>query len=242
MVGAKGVFLDTATNSFSTYDFSTSKLVNGTANKTLGTIIAMTASSANDGVFILTDKPSVWIFSTVENSLTEQTVGFGNWPKGRALASYNSNLYMLAADSSQIYKFGRTLTGFTGKSSYLSSSETTNLTGARALAVDGSVYTAGTNGLKRFLAGTLTAGAADLPGSLNSPEHLRLAGDGTVLLTIDATTSRIGEIVYDGQNLRYKQQFQINGIKDVTDAVPDGRSNNLYVLGDGQLWRVSVNY
>ncbi len=242
IVGTKGVFYDPAAGAFTLYDFPTAKLSAGVTSKALGNVVAMTSSSANDGVFLLTDSPSIWLYSIVDNTVTEQSVGFGEWPKGRSIASYNSNLYMLAADSSQIYKFGRTLTGFTGKSTYLPSGETTNLTGATALAVDGAVYLAGSNGIKRFLAGKLTAGAADLAGSLASPKRLRIASDGTTLLTVDGTTNRIGEVVFDGENMHYKQQFQATGIKDLADIVPDSRSKNLYILGDGQLWRLVASY
>jgi hypothetical protein len=241
MVGNKGIFYDQVLSQFSIYDFQNNKVSQGANSKPIGSVVAMAASSAGEGVFVLTDKPSVWLYSSVDGSLIEQTVGFGTWPKGRSIASYNSNLYILAADSSQIYKFGRTLSGFTGKSSYLQSSETTSLNGAKSIVVDGSVYLASTNGINRFLSGHLTSSSTDQPGSLSNPGHIRLASEGTILLTIDATSGRIGETSFDGEKLLYRQQFQVVDIKDIADIVPDSRSKNLYILGDGQLWRATPN-
>jgi hypothetical protein len=242
LVGSRAISFDNHTAASYTYDVSTKQMKVGASNKSLGDVVAVTAGSNNEGVYLLTSKPSVWLYKPEDDSYTEQTLGIGDWPKGKSIATYSNNIYILADDSSQIYKFGKTLTGFTGKTNYLlSASDISSLAGATAIAVDGSIYAGGVkDGVNRYLAGSFKTSTTDLPSSLMHDRTIHSITDGSALLMVDASSSRLGLLVVTDSAITFKRQYQVMGVNQVMDSATDPKTNVTYVLGDSKLWQVTL--
>jgi len=233
VVANKAVIVDGANSSIYVYDPATPNQIR-TAVSTpagIGKPVATTASAAGDGVFILTDEPAVWFYKLDGDALTKQTVSSGDWPKGKAIASYLSNLYILSDDSSHIYKHVKALGGYTGKSEYVNDG---SLAGSTALTVDGNVYTAGSYGLKRITAGKVDKTVL-LPDNLLKPFAIQSIADGNSLVLVDQDSRRIGLIDTSGTTPVFSKQITINGNPKLIDAKGDTKTKLIYVLSEGKL-------
>jgi hypothetical protein len=218
--------VNTTTNALSTSGADTSKV---------GTVVATTLSSANDGIFLLTAKPSVWFYSFASDSVTEQTVGIGGWESGSSIASYATNLYILS--DQVIYKHLKTIGGYGPKAEYLSATQTSGLTNAKALAVDGAIYVISPTGLRQYIAGVLK-GTAVVPDSLAQSSIVRSVNGGNTILSSDPKSDRIG--YWDASKaLVFTKQVSLNGVKSLYDATQDTTSGTNYALVDGRIVKFS---
>ena len=199
----------------------------------IGEVTATSLSSNNDGLYLLTKEPAIWLYRFGDNSLTRQTTGLGGWTPGRSLASYMGNLYLLGDDG--IYKYLRTYSGFGARSNYMTTAHNPELAGASALAVDGSVYVATDGGLRQYLAGTLKQ-TATIPSGLGRLNQLHSVAGGDTLLGVSATANRLA-LWQAGGELKLNHQYRLNGFKILTDAAYNAGNNTVYALADGRLVR-----
>ncbi len=206
------------------------------ATAKLGGIKATTISAAGDGLYILTTKPAVWFYRFDTDSLTEQSVGLGQWPAATDIASYGSTLYLLS--NSAVYKHLRTASGFSPKTAYIAASSTNDLEHATALAIDGSIYTLSPTGLRQYLAGSLKA-TAETPSSLADATSLQSAANGSLLLATSTKSRRLGLWVND-QTLTFSQQYQLDNVKALYDASYDSKSKTIYALVDNRLVKFTL--
>lgn len=234
IIGSKAVTIDATGHTISLVDLTSGAVKTSGANTSqLGSVVATTIASSGDGLYILTQEPAVWFYKPAGDTLTKQTIGQGSWPIASSLASYNGNLYFVDSNSS-ILRAMRTLAGF-GPTA-VSSTATTNLelAGARAIAVDGSVYVLSDKGLLQYLSGVLKQTVA-VPSGLNHASSLRSIGDGSTLIATDPTTSRAGIFRYSGSALSFSRQFSLNGSTHLYDSTLDPTTNTVYALTEGKL-------
>jgi hypothetical protein len=201
----------------------------------LGNVIATTISGSNDGIFILTAKPSVWFYRFDTDTISEQSIAYSGWPTATAIASYASNLYLLG--DSAIYKHTKNATGYSPKTEYIktTSEEAREATG---LAVDGAVYLLSHSGLHQYLSGTLKQ-SATTPDALKQIRNLRSTAGGDVIIGTSSDAKRVA-LWSAKSNLTFSKQVAPNGIKNLYDATYDQKSGNVYALVDGRLVRFQV--
>lgn len=194
-----------------TIDIGSKKVsVSSKDTKSVGKVVA-TAASEN-GVFLLTAKPSVWLFKPSDGSLTEQD---GAWVKGKAIASYNGNIYVLREDSSQVLRFfGSGDNSFGDPTNYVTSGAD-NLAGTNALVVDGSVVAAGGSQIERFFTGSFAQKSGKLPDELKDIDQIRSYSDGGLFLVRDGSTGRIGTLTFDSSVISFAKQYELSGNKDL---------------------------
>ena len=221
------------------YDLTSRKIDNSLIRSAdLAKVMAVAAASTNDGVYLLTSKPDVWFYRPSDHSLTAQTTS-GSWPTGQAMASFGGNLYILTPDHGNISKFTKTASGFSAAINYLAGGQSLP-TGARSLAIDGSVYVGGTSGYKRFLSGILQGNNAAIPSDLSQVDSIVSVADGTTLVTSDAATDRIGLYSFDGTNSRYLKQLALTGYPSIGQLAGDPNARIVYALAGQKL--VSFTY
>ena len=200
-------------------------------NSNIGKIVSTTISSSGDGIFILTNAPSVWFYKFDTDSIAEVTLGTSAWEAGSAISSYNSNLYILK--DGVIYRHLKTITGFSPKAIAVGSDASPSLASSHGLAIDGTVYTLTLTGLQVFLAGAPTTPLA-LPQSLLSANSTIRAGANTIIVT-NPTTKRIGIISTRGANPGLVSQVSINDISSLQDASYDETTKLIYALSGAKL-------
>jgi serine/threonine protein phosphatase PrpC len=198
--------------------------------------VASAVSSAGEGVFILTDEPAVWLYKPADDSLVKQSVSLGEWPRGRDIASFNGNLYILAADSSQIFRLLKIFGGFASPSPYLSAGRAPALAGALSLAVDGTVYAGGVEGgATGYLVGSPQISAADLPDTLTHPVTLESLAEGSILLAADGRSNRLGSFNLRGNNLVTGKQYVLPDSPKLVGATADQAATTIYALLEDKL-------
>ena len=211
---------------------------NSTTNAAkLGSVVSTAMASSGDGMYILTAKPSVWFYNFGSDSLTEQTVNFGSWPKASAIASYLSNIYLLG--DNVIYKHTKSASGFSPKVEYITTTKPADKDPI-AMAVDGSIYLMTASGLDRFVSGSLKQ-TLPAPEGLSGATIIRSTAGGTVIVGLDPKTKLVGFWTATDANLSFKKQVSIKGAKDITDATYDPQTRNLYALTDGNLVKLPVS-
>ena len=239
IIAGKLLIVDPKHMSIGIYDLASANIKVGVTSKDIADVVAVTTSINDNGLILITSKPSVLLYRLDDNSLTPLNISFGVWPSSKSIAAFNSNLYILPDGNSQINKFSRTLTGFSAKTNYLPNSEVVNIDSSTAIAVDGALYVASSRGLKRYVAGVLKQNLVELPASLSQIKSLHSYNEGATI-TMTSSQNRIGIISLENQALIYKKQFALDGIISLKDDVIESKSNSLYILADGQLWRASL--
>lgn len=224
-------------NALSIVNLVTGSIKTSRANTSkLGDVINTTISSANDGLYLLTTKPSVWFYRFDTDTITEQTVAFSQWPQASAIASYASNIYLLG--DSAIYKHTKNATGFSPKTDYLSTT-TDEAKGTTGLAIDGSVYLLSPTGLHRYLSGALKQ-SAPMPDTLTSITDLRVSPGGTVIVGASSGSKRIGIWTARADTLAFSKQIAPNNLSSLYGATYDPKSRQLYATTDSRLVRIAV--
>ncbi|HEY6736345.1 MAG TPA: hypothetical protein VI322_01365 [Candidatus Saccharimonadia bacterium] len=201
----------------------------------VGTIVATAASANNDGVYLLTSAPSVWFYATATDTLTPQSVTFGGWPTGAAIASYASSLYILSGDT--IYKFVKSATGYSPRSVYTTLSG--SAAGAKTLAVDGSVYTLNRTGLTEFLAGAVQA-SPSLPTAMDNLVRLRSYSSGKVITAVNPTTNRVVVFESASGKLQFTRQLAPHELSQLTDAAYDPATGNVWLLAGNRVFSIGL--
>jgi hypothetical protein len=195
----------------------------------LGDVINTTLSVNNDGMYILTSKPSVWFYRFASDSLIQQDLAYGSWPKSTAIASYASNLYLLS--DSVIYKHVKNATGYSPATNYISTTQAT--IGSTGLAVDGWVYIVSPAGLNRFLGDSLKQTLV-IPTELGHITNLRSVNEGNNLMGISQSTNRLAFWSAKG-DLSLSQQFYINDGKKLYDAEYAPKLGKVFATIDNRL-------
>ena len=234
--GNKYFLVDANNGSIYSYDSTTGGLSSLIVNPAgVGKVTA--TAVGDDGLFLMTDEPAVWLYQSDGNKLTKQTIILGSWPRGKALGTYGGNLYILAADDSQIYKDVKTVGGYGGKSNYLIAN-TNLLAGASAMGIDGNIYTAGPQGFVRFALGKLDS-QVKLPDTLTHADSIVSAAGGDLLLVSDAQSGRVG--VIDGTNqLVLTRQLKVSGNPHLYAIRYDSGSRSIIALTDGKLIKIPL--
>lgn len=218
--------INVLTGSINTSSVNTSKL---------GTIAGTTLSSNQDGIFILTTTPSVWFYRFDTDTLAEQSIAYGAWPKAYGLASYASNLYLLS--DGVIYKHTKNAGGFSPKSTYLTIAEEAK--GATSLAIDGSLYLSSSTGLHTYLAGQLKQ-STPIPGTLKAIKNLRSTPNGMIIAGVSTESERIGLWTTRNNTATFARQIALNNVTSLHDAVYDTKTSTVFAVVDSRLVRFSV--
>ncbi|MBW3538054.1 hypothetical protein KY386_01005 [Candidatus Parcubacteria bacterium] len=241
LLGSNVILVDGQKGSIHRYNLPAAKLTPAVAARAdIGRVVATTLASSGDGVYLLTAEPAVWLYRAENNSLKRQSISFGQWPKGKAIASYGGNLYILAEDGSQVYKHIPTAGGFAAKSSYFPGAAAAGLGGATSLAIDGAVYIGGGKaGLRRYIAGQLDQTARDLPEPLAQPAQIQSTADGTRLLTLNGDGTRVALLAAGDTRLNFIRQYELKGAGRLHQVRADTKGTAVYALTDGKLLKFS---
>jgi hypothetical protein len=230
--GTHAYVIDAANkNTIAIVDLSTGNQTDSSADTSgLGDVVNTTLSANNDGFYILTAKPSVWFYRFAGNSLSEQTLAYGTWPKSSAIASYGSNLYLLG--STTVYKQVHNASGYSPKNDYIATQSSVSAT--TGLAVDGWVYVASNVGVQRYLGSTLKQTAVT-PNSLGVVTDLRSIAGGTAILGTSSSSLRLGLWKATDTSFTFEKQIAFREGKLLYDATYDQKQGKVFATVDDRL-------
>jgi hypothetical protein len=196
----------------------------------IGVVKYTSISSDNTGIYLLTDKPGVWLYRFSTDTISPITTAFGQWPAGSAIVSYLSNLYLLS--DGVVYKYPKTAVGFSPPVKSLSLSNPG--TSTNALAVDGSIYTAGSSQLLRYNSGKLVS-STDLPTGLGPLSIIRSTGNSSRLVATSTESNRIAVWAIGNSSLSLVGQIELHGVSKLFDATYNSQTGTYYATADHKL-------
>ncbi|MCD4705143.1 hypothetical protein K8R66_03645, partial [bacterium] len=109
----------------------------------------------NGDILYALNNDNLFSFNLDDNQFSKLEIAFhSNYQNSKATTFYSDNLYILDADSNQIYKHTPLKNGFSKGNEWIN--DNTDLSSANSIAIDGNIYVAYNNGeLKRLYAGSL---------------------------------------------------------------------------------------
>lgn len=182
-----------------------------------------------------TDTKNVYEIDLVSGKATKQTIN-GEWEDAVAMASYNSNIYLLSPIDNQIYKHLPTTTGYGRKTNYVTGAAAGELTGAIDLAIDSNAYTVDQAGqVQKYTAGAKqTYTIAGLPETLSNVKHIFTTTDtkGQYLLTPD-------KVIKIDENQNFVASYVSDSVKNIAGIYVDDATSMIYILSEGKVFSTS---
>jgi hypothetical protein len=107
-------------------------------------------------------------------------------------------------------------------------------TSTNALAVDGSIYTAGSSQLLRYNSGKLVS-STDLPTGLGPLSIIRSTGNSSRLVATSTESNRIAVWAIGNSSLSLVGQIELHGVSKLFDATYNSQTGTYYATADHKL-------
>jgi len=171
----------------------------------------------------------------------------GAFHKAVDIADWSNRIYLLDPSSSQVwrYPFKATSNKFGVGEAYLG--DGVDLSGAKSLAIDASLYVLNSNGdISKFYGGQkVDFTLEDAPtGVLKSPKSIYADEDLSDIYVLDADEARVLVFTKDENNssvAHYKAQYLFDGVGEARDIYVDVESKTLYLLTASKVYSLDLN-
>ncbi len=149
---------------------------------------------------------------------------------------FNNNLYVLARDKNQIYRYSRSAGGFTTKNDWLT--EELDLSQATDLFIDGNIYVLQNNGevLKLFKGQKQSYSAVPPLPQLTQTNKIIVGTDYIYLLAPDA--QRL--VVLAKKDGHLINQYQIDSLQQIKDFSIDEKGRAAYILNNENIYKINL--
>ncbi len=200
-------------------------------------VVDVTPSYNGDSFFLLTNQPKVLNLRLSTDNLSSLVTTDSDWQKGTQIASYLSNIYILAPSDKQVYKYSPIGNKFGGATEYLHD-PVDELSGSTGLAINGNVFVGQKNnqikyfehGYKQDLAIT---NLELVKGSLGK---LFWDDNSNQLYSLTADHTRIIQMSFTGTPT-LKQQILPRGL-DTIDSISI-ENKNILVLSKNKIYQIT---
>ena len=167
------------------------------------------------------------------------------WMEAVALGVFKKNLYLLDPASNQIWKYTRGSDSYSKRKTYISG-ETTELSDAISIAIDGSIYALRESGeILKFHAGDKQEFNIKgvIPNLFSNTTKIYTQTEQRNLYVLDSVNNRIVIIEkgQEDQNPQYKEQYIIEDIESVQDIYVDQAEQKMYLLDKQKIYEVSFS-
>ncbi|MFH1089288.1 MAG: hypothetical protein V1716_02590 [Candidatus Uhrbacteria bacterium] len=187
--------------------------------------------------------PTVNLFD-VANKTIKAAASAPTGEKWVDLYAYADRLYVLSPGTgltSQIYKFTRTGLELGSQTSWIKS-PINELVDAVSLAVDGTVFVLRSNGkILRFVGGRDVAWSqGSVEPELTSATKIWASVDSSYLYVLDQAGQRV--VVYEKESGLLKAQYHSSSFNNLEDFVVDEAGKVIYLLGNGNVYKVELEF
>jgi len=189
----------------------------------------------NDTTLVmLNDRNEIYRYNLEDNSAEKSLV------VGGAVADigiYANKIYSLQPTENQIYKHTETDAGFNSGSTWIKDS--TDMSEATALTIDGGIYVAYQNGeIKYFTKGTAaSAGLSETTPPLTSPTQLFSDIDSNFLYVLDPKNQRV--IIFE-KNGNLRIQFTSKDFANIKSMSVQEAEKKIYLLSDNKIFALDI--
>ncbi|MBN1494868.1 hypothetical protein JW911_04000 [Candidatus Peregrinibacteria bacterium] len=160
--------------------------------------------------------------------------------KGVAIDSYNGRMYLLDAESNQVWRYAKKRDQYGSAEGYITSGTVTNPVD---LAIDGFIYVLQNDGkIMKFDRGAMVDFAVEKAplDPIQNPTRIHTELDLNKIFILEPSKYRVVVLEKDIQsnNAVYSTQYVFDSINDVRDMYYDKGSNRLYLLDPQRIYEV----
>lgn len=186
-------------------------------------------------IVVYTDAKVIYEIDLAGKKVTKQTVS-GTLEDGLAMASFNSNIYILSAIDNEIFKHIKIVGGYGQKTAYFAASENPSITAAKDLAIDSNVYILQGDGtVEKYTAGKKqTFALMGMPSGATGLEKI-YAGVGLADLYLYAKN----RIIRIDENQNFSAQYLSDGVDNITSILASDDSSKIMALSNGKIYSIS---
>lgn len=219
----------------------------GAVYKVSGTnsqVLPSSAATQVKGATLGPDNTPVLLLAHGTAEVSDQAVGkpalsIGDWPPAVDIASFANYLYLLDPAAGRVWRIPKSVGGYGKAQDYLGNENDQKISGAKALAIDGSVYILqGSGDIWKF-----NQGARDpfklsgLPSPIPETAKLFANAATTKLYALDGGAGRVVIITAAGA---YERSIVSDAWKGATGFWVDESGKTLYVLTPTKLYRAPL--
>lgn len=193
------------------------------------------AAEDKENIYLINKKEILRINKNTSNS-KQLVTNDNSWVKAISLGTYLGNLYVLDIQRG-LLKYVVASDGY-GKTDYFQNADTPDLKNAAAMAIDGSVWLAYTDGkIEKYTKGQKEDFNTRIPHTLNSRAQLVTATDSDYLLLLDTGNSSLIKVPKDGTGLTVFQSSILKQAQAITQG-SDGKT--VYALSSNKVWKLTL--
>ncbi|RJO61160.1 hypothetical protein C4544_03550 [candidate division WS5 bacterium] len=240
---------------FSATEFSLSKEEILVLNGDLETLVAVNAVSKASRILAGPEKISggslsslsgnfAWVFSSEKGLLRvdtkQETVITAvktdkDWGEIVGVAGFGSNVYLLDKENNEIWKYVPVVDGYTDKKSYFQDGVKVDLSGAKKIRIDSSVWILSEGGgLAKYTYGKedeFSYKGLDKPVGL--VQSFFVSEDTENVYLLDSGNNRL--LVLDKKG-NYHSQYSYNNLSEFKDIVVDEKNKKVYLLRESKIY------
>jgi len=228
-------FYSINSNTGSVYEIKKDGAVKTLIEKTTfdGKPIAATAIEENGRIVIMTNTPSLYEFNLKSNEIFKLKVT-GKLEKGKAIAVFGSNIYVLSPEEKAIYKHIKITGGYGERSNYIKKADNSNVAQGISLAIDGNIYVLSKDGvITKFSSGVQqNFSISGLPEKADESSFIYTSDDSEGFFIVNKNKKSV--MVVD-KDLNFTKQFLSDNFKDLKGLYAD--KNNLYILSGTKIYK-----
>ena len=160
------------------------------------------------------------------------------WGEIADIEAFGGNLYLLDTAKNNIWKYTAAESGFSPIVSYLNEGISVNLAKTKELAIDGSIWAAGSDSLFKFTAGNREQFAFQgISDSITSIDGISTSDENERIYILDKTLSRV--LVFDKDGL-YQSQYQWDSLAKAKDFIVTEKEGKIYVLIGNKIFAIEI--
>lgn len=183
---------------------------------------------------VYTEAKSLYEIDLVAKKATKQSVS-GGLEDAVAMASYNTNIYLLSPSAGQIYKHIKITGGYGAKSAYVQGSNS-GLSDAVDLSIDSDIYTtAATDNVQKFTSGQKqTYSISGFPTTPTGIKGIYVDANvkGLYLFSADMVTKI-------DANATFSSNYKSDSVKSISGLVVDDATNTIFALSEGKIYKIN---
>lgn len=180
-----------------------------------------------------TDQKTLYEIDLVSKKVSKQNVS-GTLEDAVAIASYNSNIYLLSPTNNQIYKHQKTSSGYGRGTEYIGDAEAAEIQSALSIAIDSDVYIVSSDGfIKKYTAGKrVDYNPNGLPENITNPTEIYVSPDVSGVYII----SNGNRVIKIDENQNFVSQYISDDARDIQGIVVDDETSTIFTLSNGKIY------
>jgi len=213
---------------------------NEVANKSVsGLNFQIVFMENSDSAFLYEPGKKFFKLDLKEDILKELEVVMGNnETEVQDLAVYNQKLYILDPRAGQIFKHTGTLAGFSGGVNWLR--ETVDISNAKSLAIDGSIYLGAADGkILEFSVGKQVAFTPEVDPALSSEIKIWTSTESSFLYVLEPSAKRLVILDKDGKLIIQYFSEKFDNLKDFAVAE---KEKKIYLLSGDFVYEIPATH